>query len=76
MWGAAAAGMRKYKYPAADDGRGWKNVLLYQFHDILPGSSIRRVYEEAEAAYARSSRPATEYARRQAVTCLTDKGNG
>ena len=30
----------------------WKAVLLNQFHDILPGSSIHRVYEEAEAAYA------------------------
>jgi len=29
----------------------WKEVLLHQFHDILPGSSIARVYEEAEAAY-------------------------
>ncbi|MFW6355442.1 MAG: alpha-mannosidase [Spirochaetota bacterium] len=27
----------------------WKETLLNQFHDILPGSSIRRVYEEAEA---------------------------
>lgn len=25
----------------------WKNLLLHQFHDILPGSSIGRVYEEA-----------------------------
>jgi alpha-mannosidase len=31
----------------------WKTVLLNQFHDILPGSSIARVYEEAEAAYGR-----------------------
>lgn len=29
----------------------WKEVLLYQFHDILPGSSIRRVYEECEPRY-------------------------
>ena len=29
----------------------WKEVLLHQFHDILPGSSIARVYEEAEAAF-------------------------
>ena len=27
----------------------WKSVLLNQFHDIIPGSSIHRVYEEAEA---------------------------
>lgn len=30
----------------------WKEVLLYQFHDILPGSSIKRVYDESEARYA------------------------
>ncbi len=29
----------------------WKEVLLYQFHDILPGSSIKRVYDEALARY-------------------------
>ncbi len=29
----------------------WKEVLLYQFHDILPGSSIKRVYEESEKRY-------------------------
>ena len=30
----------------------WKEALLYQFHDILPGSSINRVYDETDAAYA------------------------
>jgi alpha-mannosidase len=29
----------------------WKEVLLYQFHDILPGSSIRRVYDETISRY-------------------------
>ena len=29
----------------------WKEVLLYQFHDILPGSSISRVYEECIPRY-------------------------
>lgn len=29
----------------------WKEILLYQFHDILPGSSINRVYEECEERY-------------------------
>ncbi|MEI6580451.1 MAG: glycoside hydrolase family 38 C-terminal domain-containing protein, partial [Eubacteriales bacterium] len=29
----------------------WKEVLLYQFHDILPGSSINRVYEESVERY-------------------------
>jgi alpha-mannosidase len=31
----------------------WKQVLTYQFHDIIPGSCIGRVYEEAEADSAR-----------------------
>lgn len=29
----------------------WKQVLFLQFHDILPGSAIGRVYDEAEAQY-------------------------
>lgn len=31
----------------------WKEVLLYQFHDILPGSSIDRVYAESHLRYAK-----------------------
>ncbi|MBB5351679.1 alpha-mannosidase [Haloferula luteola] len=31
--------------------RAWKLVLLNQFHDILPGSSIHRVYEESRRDY-------------------------
>ncbi len=30
----------------------WREMLLYQFHDILPGSSITRVYDESRARYA------------------------
>ena len=32
----------------------WEDVLLLQFHDILPGSSIGKVYEDAHAISARS----------------------
>jgi alpha-mannosidase len=31
--------------------RLWKEVLLYQFHDILPGSSIMPVYEHTRTRY-------------------------
>ena len=31
----------------------WKEVLLQQFHDILPGSSITWVHDEAEATHTR-----------------------
>lgn len=30
----------------------WKETLLYQFHDILPGSSIKRVYDESLERYS------------------------
>ncbi|MFO7976894.1 MAG: glycoside hydrolase family 38 C-terminal domain-containing protein [Candidatus Hydrogenedentota bacterium] len=40
------------KYPAKKLERLWRILLTQQFHDILPGSSIRRVYEEAESTYA------------------------
>jgi alpha-mannosidase len=35
-------------YPRAELDRLWKLLLLNQFHDILPGSSIRLVYDDAE----------------------------
>lgn len=40
-----------YAYPFDEIEKIWKEVLLYQFHDILPGSSIARVYEESLKRY-------------------------
>lgn len=40
------------EYPAAVLYRMWQTVLLLQFHDILPGSSIKEVYEDCDAMYA------------------------
>ena len=38
-------------YPREKLDKIWKEVLLYQFHDIIPGSSIKRVYDESRARY-------------------------
>jgi alpha-mannosidase len=38
-------------YPSGWLQDTWREVLLYQFHDILPGSSIKRVYDESLARY-------------------------
>ncbi|MDR2267026.1 MAG: glycosyl hydrolase-related protein [Christensenellaceae bacterium] len=38
-------------YPYKEMEVIWKEILLYQFHDIIPGSSIRRVYTESLARY-------------------------
>lgn len=40
-----------FDYPLDKIDALWKKILLCQFHDILPGSSINRVYKEAEALY-------------------------
>ena len=46
MWGVIAM-LHGAKYPLARMDAAWKKLLLNQFHDILPGSSIARVYEDA-----------------------------
>ncbi len=41
------------EWPGAELAEIWERVLLLQFHDILPGSSIAWVHAEANADYAR-----------------------
>ena len=38
-------------YPKAALDKVWKNLLLNQFHDIIPGSSIHEVYETVHGEY-------------------------
>ena len=38
-----SASDKKFTYPAAELARLWKLLLLNQFHDVLPGSSITLV---------------------------------
>jgi alpha-mannosidase len=40
-----------FEYPRVRLEAIWKEALLYQFHDILAGSSITRVYDESHARY-------------------------
>ena len=53
LWAATAAVRTGFPYPHAELDRIWKTVLLHQFHDILPGSSIAWVHREARATYER-----------------------
>ncbi|MDJ1134680.1 alpha-mannosidase [Streptomyces iconiensis] len=52
LWAATAAVRAGFRYPYEALDRIWKTVLLHQFHDILPGSSIAWVHREAERTYA------------------------
>ncbi|MEV4807572.1 glycoside hydrolase family 38 C-terminal domain-containing protein [Nonomuraea sp. NPDC049421] len=51
LWAATAAVRAGAGYPYEALDRLWKTVLLHQFHDILPGSSIAWVHREARRTY-------------------------
>ncbi|SPE63728.1 Mannosylglycerate hydrolase [Streptomyces netropsis] len=51
LWAATAAVRAGFRYPYEALDRLWKTVLLHQFHDILPGTSIAWVHREAAATY-------------------------
>lgn len=40
-------------YPQKKLNEGWECILLNQFHDIIPGSSIHSVYEQCDRDYAK-----------------------
>lgn len=52
LWASTAAIRVGSAYPFDELSELWQGVLLNQFHDILPGSSIAWVHREAEEAYA------------------------
>jgi alpha-mannosidase len=43
---------KKYSYPKKDIDDMWENILLCQFHDCLPGSSIEMCYDDSDKLYA------------------------
>jgi alpha-mannosidase len=53
LWAAAAAVRAGRVYPYDELDELWREVLLLQFHDILPGTSIAWVHREAEERYSR-----------------------
>ncbi|MGQ7312306.1 alpha-mannosidase [Microbacterium arabinogalactanolyticum] len=47
LWAATATVQRGVEYPHDELDRLWQTVLLHEFHDILPGTSIAWVHREA-----------------------------
>jgi alpha-mannosidase len=75
LWGAAAMLMKGFQFPYEQWKAAWKTVLLNQFHDILPGSSIARVHEEAQAQLAEVVATAAEITR-EACGSLVENSDG
>ncbi|QAY60042.1 alpha-mannosidase [Microbacterium protaetiae] len=56
LWATLATVRVEAEYPTERLRSLWQTVLLQQFHDILPGTSIAWVHQEAERTYARVER--------------------
>ena len=67
----AVAEAKGYPYPKEKLDKIWKEMLLYQFHDIIPGSSIARVYTESVARYEKMLEELQEM-RRGALEFLSE----
>jgi alpha-mannosidase len=63
FWGTLAHTLNGQAFSSDDLKPAWRKLLVNQFHDILPGSSIHRVYEEAETDYSQVISQASESAR-------------
>ncbi|WP_174255896.1 alpha-mannosidase [Phytoactinopolyspora mesophila] len=53
LWLTSAAVRVGMQYPYDELDELWQEVLLLQFHDILPGTAIAWVHREAEASHKR-----------------------
>ncbi|MGY0386415.1 alpha-mannosidase [Nocardioides sp. WG-D5] len=73
LWSATAAVRSLLDYPYDELDALWQQILLQQFHDILPGTSIAWVHREAAAQYARVAEVATAIVER-ALTALAGEG--
>ncbi|MEI7059058.1 glycoside hydrolase family 38 C-terminal domain-containing protein [Nocardioides sp. CCNWLW239] len=73
LWSATASVRGLLDYPYDELDALWKQVLLQQFHDILPGTSIAWVHREAAAQYARVAEAAEALIER-ALAALTGEG--
>ncbi len=59
-------------YPKETLDKIWQRVLLNQFHDILPGSSIRQVYEDTTADYEAIAKKGGELLENAAAALAAD----
>lgn len=68
---AAAARLKGFPYPEETLHRLWQDTLTLQFHDILPGSSIKKVYEDSDEMYGKIMRTLSDI-RSDALAALSE----
>lgn len=74
LWASTAAVRTAKSYPSQELEAAWKTILLLQFHDILPGSSIAWVHQEAERKHE-EVRVTLEKLIAESLEALSGKGD-
>ncbi|WP_020141483.1 glycoside hydrolase family 38 C-terminal domain-containing protein [Terracoccus sp. 273MFTsu3.1] len=74
LWAVTAAVRAGTAYPHDELDALWQQVLLQQFHDILPGTSIAWVHREAVEQYARVTEAAEAIVARS-LAALVGEGD-
>lgn len=62
----------RYRYPASKINDLWENVLLCQFHDVLPGSCIELVYKYEAIPMLENALKEADKLLREAQSVLVD----
>lgn len=52
LWATIAKQLFGDAFPKKELHKGWEMILTNQFHDIIPGSSIKEVYDQCDIDYA------------------------
>src|SRR5699024_4453476 len=71
-WLASTAYALGEAYPAKELHESWECVLLHQFHDIIPGSSIHEVYKDSRVNY-RMAEERADRTRNRMLAVLTER---
>lgn len=74
-WLSSVAYVLGGDYAKEQLSEAWECVLLHQFHDIIPGSSIREVYEDSIVNYERAESQADEAMEVAYRTLLKEEGH-
>jgi len=74
-WLSCLAYLAGEQYPGTRLYDAWETILLNQFHDIIPGSSIREVHDDSDKDYANLSAEA-EQLENNAINTLIEPHDG
>lgn len=65
---------KEVSYPTEEIDKMWKTILLNQFHDVLPGTSIKEVYEVTKKEYEEIEIKSAELTKER-INALSGKGD-